>query len=637
MPLRLWVTLTFMLLSVPVTSQEIDVYDASTISTELKRNSNAVIRWNEKHVHLESFKKMRIKVKRIVTVLNKQGDKDIDAFVYYDDGININKLQVLIYDTFGKEIKKIKKKDFKDVSAVDGGTLYSRSRVKYLDHTAISYPYTVELTYETETENTAFIPSFYPLDTYFVSVEHSTYVLKNPSELDIRLKEINCDGFNIVKDINAFEYRFEASNINAIKPEDYGPSLSDLVPRVMFASNKFMLEGVEGNVENWDDFGKWMYQDLLDGNQTLPEETIAQVRALVKNETSDIDKAKKIYEYVQNKTRYISVQVGIGGWKPFDATEVDKLSYGDCKGLTNYTMSLLDAVGVDSNYTVVFSGNSKKDIDKDFASIQGNHVILSIPNQKDTVWLECTSQKLPFGFIGDFTDDRDVLVITPEGGKIQHTKKYTTNENIQKTSSKVKVLEDGSIEVTLKVVSEGIQYDNKYWLETENQRNLDRHYKNRWDYINNMTIDDLKIVNNKDDVFFEENLSYKATNYGNLVGDRMLLVVNAINRNTFIPDRYRDRKLPLKLNRGFKDIDEMELQLPQGYIIEALPKNEVLESQFGSYKFEIEKLDDNTLRYTREFIVNEGEYPKEDYKAFRDFHKKVNKLDNSKIALIKNN
>ena len=125
-----------------------------------------------------------------------------------------------------------------------------------------------------------------------------------------------------------------------------------------------------------------MYHDLIKDTYDLPTSTVTMIKDLVKDEVDDIGNAKKVYEYVQGKTRYISVQVGIGGWKPFNASEVDKLGYGDCKALTNYTMSLLKAVGVESNYSVVYAGSSQKNIEDDFTSIQGNHVILNIPSEK---------------------------------------------------------------------------------------------------------------------------------------------------------------------------------------------------------------------------------------------------------------
>ncbi|WP_299226972.1 DUF3857 domain-containing protein [uncultured Psychroserpens sp.] len=616
-------------------STQENLYTVLSIPEELKQQANAVVRLNEMNVDLKSSSKMEVSVKRIITVFNKQGERNIDAYVNYDKGLGVNSLEAKIYDAFGKEIKKIKKKDFVDQSAVDGGTLYSDARVKYLDYTAISYPYTVEVTYETVTKNTAFIPWFYPLDAYYLSIQKSIYRLNNPTGINIRFKELNCEDFNIKRGENITDYQYAVEHLKAIKPEDHSPLLSEMAPKVMFAASTFTLEGVEGYVENWNDFGKWMYRDLIDGNQSLPESTITEISALVQNETQVLEKAKKIYEYVQNKTRYISVQVGIGGWKPYEASEVDKLSYGDCKALTNYTMALLDAVGIESNYTVVFSGSNKKDIQPDFASIQGNHVILSIPGEEETTWLECTSQKTPFGFIGDFTDDRDVLVITPEGGQIKHTKQYTTQENTQTTKSTSHILSDGGLEVSLEMVSKGIQYNRKYFLEAETSRDIDKHYKNRWDYINNVTIEEYNIENDKSTIAFNESVKFKATNYGNIVGDRMLVALNTINRNTYVPDRYRNRKLPLKINRGYKDVDEIEIQLPEGYNIEALPNNEVLTNKFGSYTLQIEKKDEKTLVYRRELIVNNGEFPKEDYKKFRDFYKTVAKLDNAKMALIK--
>ncbi|MCB4800377.1 DUF3857 domain-containing protein, partial [Tamlana sp. PT2-4] len=95
--------------------------------------------------------------------------------------------------------------------------------------------------------------------------------------------------------------------------------------------------------------------------------------------------------------------------------------------------------------------------ENDFAAMMGNHVILNIPTDTEDVWLECTSQKLPFGFIGDFTDDRDVLVITPNSGKIKHTKKYSVNENIQKIKGRCSITNNGVLNTNVMITSKGIQ------------------------------------------------------------------------------------------------------------------------------------------------------------------------------------
>ena len=619
-----------------VYSQDRPELSVSHIDEAMMDNANAVVRLNEVIVSLKSSSQMSVKEKRIITILNKKGNKNIDAFVYYDRNVKIKTLQVLAFDALGNQIKKVKKNDFKDVSAVSGGTLYSDSRVKYLEYTPINYPYTIQFTCETTTGNTAFIPPFTPIDDYFVSTEVSSYALNYPTDITIRKKEKNLENRDIEIEAVAGRIFYKAKNMNALKPEEYSPPFREIIPKILVAANEFTYEGVYAEAENWNDFGKWVYFDLIESTIDLPESTAVYIQDLVKDEKTDIGKAKKIYQYVQDKVRYISVQVGIGGWKPFNASEVDRLGYGDCKGLTNYTMSLLKAVGVNSNFTLLFAGNSQRDIEKDFTIMQANHAILSIPQEnKEDIWLECTSQKLPFGFIGDFTDNRDVLVITPQGGQIKHTKKYTTEENTQLIKANYKVFDDGTIDVNATLKSKGIQYDDKYWLETETERDLDKHYKNRWGYINDISINEISIVNDKESIVFNETVRFKAINYSKIIANRMLLTVNALNRNTHIPDRYRNRKLPLKIKRGFKDIDEVEITLPQNYKVESLPNKKIIENKFGSYKSEVIAKDENTLIYKREFVVSDGEFPKEDYSSFRDFYKEVSKQDTSKIALIK--
>ena len=407
----------------------------------------------------------------------------------------------------------------------------------------------------------------------------------------------------------------------------------------MVAPKNFYYEGYTGETGNWESLGKWLYDNLLTGRNDLSEETKREVRNLVLGIDDPIEKARKIYTYVQENTRYISVQVGIGGIRPIAASEVDRVKYGDCKGLTNYTKALLEAVGVQSNYTEVYATSSKQiNMDKDFASLlgQANHVILNIPiENKGSVWLECTSQTMPFGFLGDFTDNRDVFVITPEGGKIIRTPKYSALENSQATQAELSVFGDRSIEVSAKIVSKGIQYNNKFHIEKEEKRVQDKYYKNRWDYVGDIEIKDMKFENDREKLNFTESVSFKAVNFSSHAGDRILLTPNVLNRNTYTPNRYRNRKLPLQIERGFIDTDEYEINLPKGYTVDFIPENVSLENIFGRYTVKIERVTNVKLKYMRMFEVSGGSYPKEEYENYRNFIREVSKNDNAKIVLIK--
>lgn len=136
--------LLFLLLfsAITIFAQETD-YSVLTIPVALKENANAIVRNNSVLITIEDVNKMIVSKTEVVTVLNKLGNSDARIVESYDNDTKITKLSAVIYDAFGKQIKKYKERDFLDVSAVDGGTLYSDSRVKYIDYTPISYPYTL--------------------------------------------------------------------------------------------------------------------------------------------------------------------------------------------------------------------------------------------------------------------------------------------------------------------------------------------------------------------------------------------------------------------------------------------------------------------------------------------------------------
>ncbi len=558
-----------------------------TLPQELTKNANAVVRLDEMNVDVKAINDLETSRKRIVTVLNENGLHKIRAVVWYDDDIKVKKAEVKIYDKFGKQIKKIRERDFKDVSAVEGSTLYSDSRVKYLDYTPVAYPFTAVFTSTIQTKNTAHLPVFSPVE-YYLGVEKSTYTLHYPQSYTVHKKELNLEKFDVVMNDAPGKLTYVIENIAGIKSESYSPSETALKPRAYLALNKFSYEGIKAEVNDWNDFGIWTYKNLIQGRSRVDEATKNEILNLISNATSDKEKAKIIYEFMQNKTRYISVQVGIGGYQPIPADEVDKVSYGDCKGLSNYMMALLKIAGIESYYTVVQAGDEIVDLYSDFASLgQGNHVILNIPNKGDDIWLECTSQKMPFVYIGDFTDNRNVLLITPEGGKIKRTKKYETDENFQKTTGSYTLTNDGGLDVNVTVTTEGIQYSNRYYLEDRSESDKDKHYKKYWRNINNISIDEIIHENDKENIVFTEKVKFKAEGYAVKTGDRILFAPNALNKYNSIPDRYRNRKFPLKISRGFYDVDSYEIKLPSDYKIEALPNSIVLEDKFGAYSFSV--------------------------------------------------
>ncbi len=616
-------------------SQKIN-YSSLLIPSELKENANAVIRDNSLEITLSDVDDMVVHKRKVVTVLNKLGDSKALMYQHYDNTTKITKLSTVIYDAFGSQVKKYPKSKFLDVSAVGGGTLYSDSRVKYLDYTPVSYPYTIVFDSEYKTSTTGSLPSWYPINSYSVSVEKSQYKLINPKHIGINTKEKNFSGYSIENTESDNELYSVIENQPAIKYEASSVSFSNIMPILMVVSKDFQTDGVKGSYSNWKELGMWMNEKILSGTTNLDEATKLKVLSLVEGVDDPIEKAKIVYKFMQDKTRYISVQVGIGGIQPIAANLVDKVSYGDCKGLTNYTKALLAVVGVKSNYVHVEAGRGDQvSFEKEFASLyQGNHVILNIPNDGNDIWLECTSQTIPFGFLGDFTDDRNVLVMTPEGGVIKRTPAYKNETNLQELTSKIQLEANGSLTGSLSRVSKGIQYDDKSGYETLSEEDLIKKYKSSiWSYNNNLEIASVDLTNDKENIVFKEDLKVSIKNYASVNDQEYLFRVNVFNRESFVPKRYRSRKLPLKISRGYEDVDDYEITIPEGYVLGVLPSEKVISTKFGDYKVTFTKIDDTSFKYHKTILIKEGVYPKEDYKTYRSFRRSIAKYESLRIAI----
>ena len=616
-------------------SQELS-FNYLFIPEELKANCNAIVQYNDVEINISSQTYYTCTVKKAVTVKNELGDRYSFLRLGYDKNSKVLDVKAVIYDQFGSEIKKIKRKDFNDVSA-SGSNLYSDNRMLYYEYTPVSYPYTVVFEYETSSNSTGFIIPWDPIPNYLTSVRKSTYKVKSGNGMELRAKPYNFDGFNIekVSDTPTFIH-YSLSNVQGIKYEPFAVSAEDYFPWLRVATNNFSLSGIKGSATDWKSFGKWRYDNLKNGQGEVSEAVKNMIRAEVAHLDDPVEKAKVVYKFMQDRTHYISIQEGIGGWMPIPADEVHNVSYGDCKGLSNYTQALLKAVGVTSYYTVLYGSNNVKSIDPEFHSMQSNHVILNLPTEEGDIWLECTNQKVPFGFIAGFTDDRDVLVITPEGGIVKHTTVYGPEENKQITTGSYTIDFKGGIEAELNIVSTGYQYDS-HMGQYEGRSPLDqeKQVKEYFDFVSDLSIEKLEFSNNLDEAKYEEAIGFKAQNYGSFSGNQLFVVANAFNRYTYVPRRIRNRKIPMDLGRGFVDQDEVKINLPKSMKVEYIPEKVELVTDFGTYTMEFEKVDAHNYTYKRTLKMNGGKFGPEHYDAYRKFRKSINKYDNSKIILTK--
>lgn len=613
------------------------LYNAGSVPKDLLPRASAVVRDMKVNVDVRDLNDVIYTEKKAITVFNKNGDDDAAIQIWYDKSRQLKSVKGTVYNEFGIAVAKISEKNFSDVSAANDFSLYEDSRVKIFKPAVNAYPYTIEYEYEVQAKQTLYFDDWYPNRSTGISVENASYTFTCKPNFKIRIKENNYPG-KAEGGINGkglTVYFWQIQNIKALRDEPYSPDADRFLTRVSIAPEKFAYRGLSGSFTNWTEYGKWVSEDLLKGRSEIPAGTAAQIKELTKDLTDPKDKARKIYEYMQKKMRYISVQIGIGGFQPISASEVDRMSYGDCKGLVNYTRGLLDLAGIKSYYTVVEAGSLKKDADPNFASMnQGNHVILCLPFASDTTWLECTSQQIPFGFLGDFTDDRLVVACTEDGGKIMRTPRYEALANKQIRQAKFRISEDGEASAEMITQFTGAQYENREPIilasQTEQRKKLAEIYP-----INNIQFEAVSLKQDKSSSpSTVETISFKARDYGAINGNHLEIPLNLVNRYNNIPREVSNRTMPLYINRGFSDIDELNFTLPDGYKIDSYPKNLSIEKPFGKFSVTLE-VKGNSLAYTRKIELKDGTYPPENYQEFVNFYQAVSDADNRKISMVR--
>jgi len=606
-------------------------YAVSNIPKELKANAKAVVRQYDVNLYLNSVNRLKMEVKYAITILNENGLDNSQFNQPYYKFSRVKDIKGIIFDEYGNKIRKIKSEDIQDYSNISGFSIYEDNRTKYIDPEHRTTPFTVEYTYNIVYDGILDYPDFYLFDDYNISVQNASFKIISEPDINFRTKEINISPENCNTD-NQTSNSWTFKNIKAIRQESFSMPIIELIPNIQIAPNEFKIGDYSGNSKTWENFGKWEYL-LIEGRNELEDETVQNIRNLVKDTETEYDKVKLIFEYMQNKTRYVSIQIGIGGWQPIDAKTVDKLSYGDCKALSNYTKSLLDAVDIKSYYTGINAGWDATPMMEEFPSNQFNHVILCVPNEGDTLWLECTDQNTPFAYTGAFTNDRKALLITEDGGKVVSTKTIPAKGNLQSRRIEVALDRDGNGKAIVNTTYSGLYYDYMnpiLVMDDKEKRNslLKRIKVPNFDLLN-YTLDE----NRSRNPFISESVELNLNNYCTIIGDKILVRTNLMTFNGALPYENHTRKSEINIRWPYTQSDTITYTLPPNYIVDNIPKEKSITATYGEYQ-RVVTIDGNKLQYIRNFKLNKGIYPAEEYYDFFEFFENIANADGCKFSMV---
>lgn len=608
-------------------------YNAGLIHDSLKNNANAVKRMEELKVVIKSESRATVYHKYAITILNEEGA----SFAYYQN--SYDKLQTLenisghLYDRTGKEIKSIKKKDIGDFSARDNISLITDNRIKSHNFFYNDYPYTVEYEDEQELYGIFFLPSWNPIEDTKLAVEQSSFIVETPNDFLLRIKQI---AYNpLPQESNGGSkkiYTWKINQLPAVTYEPYQPEWSEINPSVFIAPSTYEIENYKGNMTTWLGLGKFI-NDLNKNRQQLPENIKLDVHALTDHIKSTSEKVNILYNYLQKNTRYISVQLGIGGWQPFDANYVGTKKYGDCKALSNYMVSLLKEAAITARYVLITAGENSKGLWENFPAPYFNHAVVCVPNNKDSLWLECTDQTVSPGYMGTFTGNRKALLIDEDGGHVVHTPIYKATDNLQIRKVDASIDQEGTLTANVFTHFTGIQQDDVHQLFHSANQEAKKKYLSNALSLPTYSVEKFEYKETKGLVpFMDEMLTITSPNYATITGKRLFILPNFFNKSTNHFVEGTSRKYDIKFNTSFIDEDSIKIIIPDNYEVESIPKNVILNNPFGKYSISF-SVNNNSIVVFRKNERLAGKYPKETFATISSYYKEIYRADRGRIVM----
>jgi transglutaminase-like putative cysteine protease len=606
-----------------------------TIPDSLKTDAYSVIRNKSLILTQSDINNATLEVTKVITVLDRRGE-DMAVFSMYEDKFQeFKKFSGKIFDMTGKVIKKIKQSDLLNTSLSEE-TINMDGRTYYYKPQSPVYPYTVEYTYQINYKNG--IRGYYPLvpyNGYYQSVEKYEYTLNLPADINLRYKS-NCDIPVKGETIGGKQvYSFSLKGLKATPYEILSPGSNEIHPRILLAPSDFCYDSYCGNMSDWKKYGAWS-TELLKGRDDLPPNIIQNLQEITNGAKNDREKVKILYQHLQEHFRYVNIALGIGGYQPIDASTTYKNRFGDCKGLTNVMKAMLKAVGIPSHYTLI--SMRQKDIYKDYPNFnQLDHVILMVPFEKDSVWLECTSSVLPFGYLHDEIAGHNAIIVHEDGkgGEYCTLPTYPENENRSDTHLTINIDETGKAKGQMNI-TENLHYYTMVAKELKS-KDRDRHIK----YLNynanmpKIKYGDISISENRSELpSYNIVTNFEADDFANKTGSRIFVPLCPLKKGNFNVPNNENRLYDIVINDGFSVNDSIVYNIPETYTVESLPKNIEIETPFGKLRTQTVKKDTQII-FTQNVLIHQGRYDKSEYKELQKFYSQITSASKQKFVLKK--
>ena len=565
-------------------------------------------------------------------MINLDSRADIQKYTFYDGESTVDEF----------EIKFRNERDANfwvgDEAYKSDDLFHNDSRVKYvnIDFPLKGYRYLTFI--EKEYKDVKYFTKLYFNGEY--PIVKKTIRITIPNWLNLELKEMNFKGFDVKKTVTNTDkndgkiYNYILENIPAMYEENNAPGPTYIYPHILVLAKSFSDNGRDVAIFNsTQDLYNW-YISLVNSLENDNTDIKDKVTELTQNATSDDEKIKTIYYWVQDNIRYIAFEDGVAGFKPDEATNVFRKRYGDCKGMANLTKQMLIEAGFDARLTWIGTKHIAYDYSTPNLSVD-NHMICTLFKDGKTIYLDGTEKFNAFGENADRIQGKQALIENGDEFILQHVPQANAASNKENFAYTLSLSENkeitGSVDKTYKGESRSrlLYYFNG--LKNNDKDEYLENYLNQGNSnikVSNINTSDLLNRDQNIDLNYDVSIKNAVSSFdGQLYID---LDFDKELSNHKMEKRFTDFMFNSK-----KDLESVTtLNIPKGYKISHLPKDIAVASDNYDMKVQFKK-EDNTVVYKKSFRIKNAKIETADFEQWNHFIDQLNAIYNEQIILTK--
>ena len=580
-----------------------------------------------------------------VKILNRDGRGLARASEFYEtDKGKIKEFRAwLIYPS--GNVKKFGKDETADIAFVDND-IYNEARARVISARDEAEPGAV-FGYEAVIESRDFFNQFQWGFQSRLPVVTSRYSMSLPNGW--RADSLTFNHPKVEPSVSGSAWTWELKNLPPIEPEPASPEVTNLAPRL--AINVFPAANARNrsrSFNSWTDVSRWA-SELSDPQIELNDAIASKARALTAHAKTDLEKIQAIGRYAQN-INYISIQIGIGRFRPHSATDVFAKSYGDCKDKANLMRAMLKAVGVTAYPVIIFSGDPTYVREEWPSPTQFNHCIVAVKVGDETkaptviihpklgrlLIFDPTDENTPVGDLPDHEQGSFALIAAGENGSLQKMPITPPEANKLEREAEVVLDVQGSITAIIRERSVG--------QTAVGERRMFRHLA-RPEYVKRIEswitrgatgarISKVEPTDNQRDGRFALDVEFNVAGYAQSMRGQLLVFKPAIvARRDGLDLTATARRHPLVLDaEAFTET--VRVKLPSGFEVDEMPDATKLETPFGKYSATYE-VKDGHLIFTRSLVVQASTIPAAQYPMVREFFGRIRGVEVAPVVLAK--